>query len=539
VTSAKAIMEGKALKEKSRVEQFERIRRDQRDEGLSVRALAARHGVHRRTVRQALADAVPPAPKAPVRVSPALGPHAATVRGWLLADVDAPRKQRHTARRVWQRLIEEQGAQVAESSVRAMVADLKVEVGLDRRQVSVPQTHPPGVEAEVDFGEFKAVIAGIVVKLWMFVLRLSHSGKAVHVAYANQAQESFLDGHVRAFAALGGVPTGMIRYDNLTPAVVRVLLGRARWENERFVGLRSHYGYDSFFCLPGIAGAHEKGGVEGEIGRFRRRHLTPVPHAASLAALNEAMAAADTVDDARRIAARLETVGQAAARELGVLRPLPVGVFDVSAPLSCRVDAKARICVRQSYYSVPARLAGRRVEAGLGASTVIVWAEGRVVAEHPRSLHKGTEDLVLDHYLEILVRKPGAMAGATALAAARTNGAFTDAHQVFWDAARRALGDGPGTRALIGALLLHRTMPAHAVLAGMAAATTLGRHDPDLVAVEARRHLTAPTTGSAVPVTLPALASPAARADTDRPAPSLRGYDDLLDDTLLIGKATA
>ncbi len=529
------------------MEQFERIRRDHRDEGLSVRALAARYRVHRRTVRQALVDAVPPAPKAPVRVSPALGPHEATVRGWLVADLDAPRKQRHTARRVWQRLIEEQGALVAESSVRAMVAELKVEVGLDRRQVSVPQTHPPGVEAEVDFGEFRAVIAGIVVKLFMFVLRLSHSGKAVHIAYANQAQESFLDGHVQAFAALGGVPTGMIRYDNLTPAVIRVLLGRARWENERFVGLRSHYGYDSFFCLPGIEGAHEKGGVEGEIGRFRRRHLTPVPRAASLAALNEAMAAADVLDDARRIAARVETVGAAAARERPVLRPLPAGVFDVSAPLSCRVDAKARICVRQSYYSVPARLAGRRVEARLGAATVVVRADGRVVAQHPRSLHKGTEDLVLDHYLEILVRKPGALAGATALIAARASGGFTDAHQAFWDAARRALGDGPGTRALIGALLLHRTMPAHAVLAGMAAALTAGRHDPDGVAVEARRHLIAPTntgpttTSTALPAAVSAALSPAARADTTRPAPSLLGYDELLRDELLLvtGKATA
>ena len=368
----------------------------------------------------------------------------------------------------------------------------------------------------------------------MFVLRLSHSGKAVHVAYANQAQESFLDGHVRAFAALGGVPTGMIRYDNLTPAVIRVLLGRARWENERFVGLRSHYGYDSFFCLPGIEGAHEKGGVEGEIGRFRRRHLTPVPRAESLAALNEAMAAADDLDDSRRIASRVETVGQAAARELPALRPLPAGTFDVSAPLSCRVDAKARICVRQSYYSVPARLAGRRVEARLGAATVVVHADGRTVAQHPRSLHKGTEDLVLDHYLEILVRKPGALAGATALIAARAGGGFTDAHQAFWDSARRALGDGPGTRALIGALLLHRTMPAHAVLAGMAAAIASDRHDPDLVAVEARRHLAAPTTGPAV--TLPAAAPPAARTDTDRAAPSLLGYDELL---IVTGKATA
>ena len=127
------------------------------------------------------------------------------------------------------------------------------------------------------------------MKLYMFCLRLSHSGKAFHFAYANQTQESFLDGHVRAFEALGGVPIGMVRYDNLKPAVIRVALGRERFEHPRFVALRSHYGYDSFFCAPGIDGAHEKGGVEGEIGRFRRRHLTPMPHVGSLAALNLAL----------------------------------------------------------------------------------------------------------------------------------------------------------------------------------------------------------------------------------------------------------
>jgi hypothetical protein len=406
--------------------------------------------------------------------------------------------------------------------VRALVRELKFEVGLDRTQVAVPQTHPPAEEAEVDFGEFTAVIAGVVMRLWMFVLRLSHSGKAVHVAYANQAQESFLDGHVQAFAALGGVPTSMIRYDNLKPAVIRVLLGRERWENERFVALRSHYGYDSFYCHPGIEGAHEKGGVEGEIGRFRRRHLTPVPHVPTLAALNEALAAADARDNTRHIAARAETVGAAAAREAPLLAPLPDIPFDVSAPLSCRVDAKARICVRQSYYSVPAHLAGRRVDARLGAAIVVVRAEGKVVAEHVRSLHKGSEDLVLDHYLEVLTRKPGALAGATALASARASGAFTAVHQRFWDAARRALGDGAGTRALVGVLLLHRTLPAAAVAAGMAAALAHGRLEPDLVAVEARRNLE----GAGAPALLP-IRPEAAEADR-RPAPTLAGYDELL-----------
>lgn len=202
------------------MEQFEGIRRERRDEQVSIRALARKYKVHRRTVRAALADAVPPVRKPPERLSPVLGPHLATIRRWLTEDLDAPRKQRHTARRIWQRLIEEEGVVVAESSVRAVVAGLKVEVGLTRRQVMVPQTHAAAEEAEVDFGEFRAVIAGVVMKLFMFCLRLSHSGKAVHIAYANQSQESFLDGHVRAFEALGGVPVGMIGYDNLKPAVI-------------------------------------------------------------------------------------------------------------------------------------------------------------------------------------------------------------------------------------------------------------------------------------------------------------------------------
>ncbi len=511
------------------MEQFERIRRDSRDEGLSIRALAKKYKVHRRAVRQALGSAVPPVRKEPERSAPVLGSHEVTVRRWLTEDLVAPRKQRHTARRVWQRLLEEEGAVVAESTVRNLVARLKVEIGADKQQVAVPQTHPPAEEAEVDFGEFSAVIAGVVTKLFMFCLRLSHSGKAVHVAYANQTQESFLDGHVRAFEALGGVPIGMIRYDNLKPAVIRVALGRERFEHPRFITLRSHYGYDSFFCAPGIEGAHEKGGVEGEIGRFRRRHLTPVPHVGSLAALNAALAAADARDDARRIGGRAETVGTAAARELVLLRPLPAEPFDVALALSCRVDAKARICVRQSYYSVPARFAGRRLEVRLGATTVLALDAGKVVAEHTRSLHKGTEDLLLDHYLEVLTRKPGALAGSTALAAARASGAFTPTHQRFWNAARRALGDVPGTRALIGVLLLHRTLPVAAVVAGMDAALRIGNFDPDLVAVEARRAMITADTGSA-PVMVPATA--AAGASVERPVPSLAGYDQLLNRTL-------
>jgi len=253
---------------RSRVELFETIRKDRQREELSIRELADRHHVHRRTVRHALDSALPPPRKIyPPRGKPAIAAWMAVVDGWLEADKLAPRKQRHTARRVWQRLVAECQAAVSESTVSRYVAHRRIELGLVRVEVSVPQTHPPGAEAEVDFGELWASVGGTSVKLWMFVMRLSFSGRAFHVVFATQAQEAFLEGHVLAFHHFGGIP-GRIHYDNLRPAVTRVCKGRDRDESERFIALRSHFGFDSFFCIPGIKGAHEKGGVEGEIGRF-------------------------------------------------------------------------------------------------------------------------------------------------------------------------------------------------------------------------------------------------------------------------------
>ncbi len=500
------------------MELYERIRRDHRDEGLSVRALAQRHHVHRRNVREALASALPPERKTPEREAPALGPWMEVIRAWLEADRQAPRKQRHTARRVWERLVGEYGASVGESTVRAFVALVNFELDNTLRIVTVPQTHGPGEEAEVDFGEFVAYVDGVFTKCWMFCMRLSHSGRGFHVAFSHQAQEAFFEGHVLALEHFGGVP-GRIRYDNLKAAVAKILFGRNRLENERFVVLRSHYGFDSFYCLPGIEGSHEKGGVEGEVGRFRRRHLVPVPKVASLGELNELLAAGDVIDDERHIARRPETVGQAAQAEAPSLRPLPETAFDPCALLDAKVDTKGRICVRQSFYSVPVGLARRDVRVRLGAQSFEVIADGRVVAVHERSLHKGTEDLVLDHYLEILVRKPGALPGSTALAQARASGAFGPTHERFWAEARRQRGDGAGTRALIGALLLARRLPVATVTAAMQAALAVGSVDPEVVAIEARR-LAERRRAVVVPIDVGSGGS--------RPAPTLDSYDDLL-----------
>lgn len=181
------------------------------------------------------------------------------------------------------------------------------------------------------------------------------------------------------------------------------------------------------------------------------------------------------------------------------------------------------MCVRQSWYSVPARLARRRVTVRLHAGHLEVLDDNnRVVASHPRSLHKGTETLVLDHYLEVLVRKPGALAGSVALDQARTAGAFTGTHERFWAEARRRLGDGAGTRVLCKVLLLHRNLPTDVVTAGIDAALAAGSVDPEVVAIEARQaHDDRPPPPAAViPITQ-------ARG-VERPAPSLGGYDDLL-----------
>ena len=503
---------------RSRVELFEKIRRDRRLEDLSIRELADRHGTHRRMVRQALEDAVPPPRKVyPARPRPAIGEWVAVIDAWLLADEDAPRKQRHTARRIWQRLVAEHHATLSEVTVSRHVARRRIELGLLRSEVSIPQTHEAGAEAEVDFGEFYATIAGLVVKCWMFVMRLSHSGKAFHVAFATQAQEAFLEGHVLAFDYFGGVP-GRIRYDNLKPAVIRVLKGRDRTESERFTALRSHYGFDSFFCRPGIDGAHEKGGVEGEIGRFRRRHLVPVPTVASLVELNELIAAADVADDQRVITGRPITIGAAFAAERPELMGLAAEAFDCARLLNARVDNRARVSVRQCFYSVPARYAGRRLPVRLSARTVEIFDGPRLVARHERAVGRYIEVLCLDHYLEVLQTKPGGLPGATALAQAKARGVFTTAHQSYWDAARQARGDAKGTRALIAILLAHRTMAATALITAMDRAVASGCLDPETVLIDARRD----TSPIAAVVAIGALAR------YDRPTPSLTGYDDLL-----------
>ena len=171
----------------------------------------------------------------------------------------------------------------------------------------VPQHHEPGAEAEVDWGQAEVDLAGERVTVHLFVMRASFSGATFCQASPVETQQAFLELHVEAFEWFGGV-FAQIRYDNLKSAVKKVLKGRRRVETDRFVALRSHYLFASQFTTPGLEGAHEKGGVEGEVGRFRRNHLVPVPRLADLAELNALLLAGCEADLARRIDGRAGTI---------------------------------------------------------------------------------------------------------------------------------------------------------------------------------------------------------------------------------------
>ena len=526
---------------RSRVELFAEIRRDARVEECSVRELADRYHVHRRTVRQALASAIPPRRKTPARTSPRLAPFTAAIDEMLRSDLEAPKKQRHTARRILARLVDEhQASDLSYSTVRDYVRkrrpQIAAEAGQPTEEGYVPQTHPPAAEGEVDFHDLWVILRGIKTKTALFTMRLSFSGRAAHRASLSQGQEAFLESHVYAFDRLRGVPTEQIRYDNLKPAVSRVLFGRTRQENERWVAFKSQYGFDAFCCRPGHEGSHEKGGVEGEGGRFRRNHCVPMPVVDSIEELNALLEAWDDADDGRRIGNRTNNVGTDWAFERTLLRPLLVEPFDTALTLTPRVDRYAQVMVRCNQYSVPARFIGHRLRVKLSASTVNVFNRNTEVARHQRAVGKGVKVLELDHYLEILLRKPGALPSATALVQARASGVFTATHDAFWAAARKALGDSAGTRALIEVLLLHRHLEHADVIAGISAALSVGSVSADVVAVEARKAAQrrgiqpsavepTPRRQQVVSLTERRLAE---LAGDDRPLPSVEAYDDLL-----------
>jgi transposase len=476
----------------SKVDLYAAIRRDHR-EGMSQRALQRKHNVTWRTVRSALDGQWPQQRKAPRRRESRLDPYKPVIDAILRADLDAPAKQRHTAQRIFDRLVDEHEAvDISYPMVRAYVKDRRLQVrreaGVGPQAAFVPQTHLPGAEAEVDFGEFHVVLAGELTKVYLFSLRLSFSGKAVHRVFATAGQEAFFEGHVHAFRVLGGVPRARIRYDNLKAAVERVLgFSRGRVEADRWTVFREHWGIEPFYCRPGIEAPTRRAGSRCQIGYFRRNHFVPVPEVASLTELNAMVDEWDLGDEARRLRGRTRPVGEYFRQEQHLLRPSPTEPFETGQWFTPRVDRFSQISVRGNTYSVPVRFIGHQLRVLLHANDLLVFDGRQLVIQHERLGGRHGSRLVLDHYLEALLRKPGAFPGSTALEQARSAGRFTPVHDKWWAAAKAAHGDAAGIRALIEVLLLARHMDHEQVVAGLASAYRAGALTADAVALEARK----------------------------------------------------
>ncbi len=330
---------------------------------------------------------------------------------------------------------------------------------------------------------------------------------------------------MQAFERFGGV-FPEIRFDNLKSAVKKVLKGRRWVESDRFVALRSHYLFASQFTTPGLEGAHEKGGVEGEVGRYRRNHLVPVPQLRDLAELNAMLLAGCEQDLGRRIDGRPVTVREAWAVERPVLLALPAEAFDACETAAPRVDAKSLVTIRQNRYSVPVALAGLKVSARIGAREITINHGGREVARHERLHGKFGTSAQLDHYLELLAYKPGGLEHSLALAQERDRGAWPDCFDRLWAGLTERYGRSDAARQMVDVVLLCRDHGPYHVAMAVRGALTAGAIDGRAVAVLARR---AHSTGRALPAPLTDL--DARLQGHERPAPDLTDYDQLLGGT--------
>ena len=499
------------------MELFEQIRREY-DHGVgTIRAVANKLGVHRRMVRQALENALPPQRKSPERAEPRLGPLKEYIDGILESDRRAPRKQRHTAHRIYVRIQQEMpDAEISEATIRRYVARRKVEIGAAQHEVFIAQSYAFGDEAQVDWFEAYANFSGDRQKVYVFCMRSMASGAAFHCAYLHATQQAFLEAHESAFAWFGGV-FRRLRYDNLSSAVKRILRGSQREETVRFIAFRSHWGFESSFCTPGEG--HEKGGVEAEGGYFRRNHLTPVPEVRDLADLNDRLLTACKEDESRLIGNRVEAAGVLMNREREHLLPLAKDGFDLAEVCLATIDGNGCVTVRTNRYSTPVR-PGMQVQVRLYPAYVEIWHEGRRLCRHERCYSRRQQILDLDHYLDALSRKPGALVGATALVQWREQGRWKEVHDQLWRNLNARHGRQNGTRAMVEILKLGREHGYQRLEETIGKALELGCSD-----VEAVRYLLlSDSLGRRSPEPIDA----SALARYDRPVPALNHYDALL-----------
>ena len=433
------------------MELFEQIRREYEFGAGTIAGVAKKLKVHRRMVREAIGSAVPAPRKKVERPRWKLAAAMEFVNQILELDKKAPRKQRHTARRIWERIRREMPeCRICDRTVRQYVHDRKIAMGLIVHDTFVPQSYSWGAEAQVDWSEAYADLGGERTKLQVFSMRSMASGAAFHCAFLHATQQAFLEAHELAFAYFSGVFRKLV-YDNLTSAVKKILRGHQREQTARFIAFRSHWRFESEFCNP--AEAHEKGGIEGEVGYFRRNHWVPVPKAEDLAALNRQLLAGCHDDEHRTIAGSTQSVGAALVVERDHLLPLAPEGMDLAHITFPTVNSLGCAKVLTNAYSAPLK-AGTQVQAKVYASTIELWHDGNCVARHERCYGRQQQILDLEHYLDVLSRKPGALAGSRPLEQQRKAGLWPASFDVIWESLMERHGKQAGTRQMVDLLKL-------------------------------------------------------------------------------------
>lgn len=465
------------------VEKREQIRRAFFVEGKSIRRIAREFRCSRPTVRKAIASAEPEVytPIMP-RPAPVLGPYKAQVDDLLTENERLPRKQRYTSHKIYETLWAD-GYTGSESGVRGYIAQQRREQ--KRPKVFLPLEFDPGTDAQADWGEGVAIIAGEWVQVQLFFMRLCYSRRPFVMAFPAQKQEAFFEGHVRAFHHFQGVPH-RISYDNLKAAVQHILTGRNRQEQQSFIVFRSHYLFESHFCTPGQG--HEKGGVEHIVGFGRRNFMVPIPNVASFEELNTHLLAQCLADDQRQVEGQPVVIGAAWELEKPHLLPLPERDFDCCVTRPAVLNPYSQVVFETNRYSVPVERAYRNLVIKAYPFRIDILHLDEVIASHPRCY--GREREVLDplHYLPLLEQRPGAFEHAKPIRRWREE--WPPVYERLLAHLQAQSSDGHGIREFVRILKLHRDYPADLVKQAVEQALEYGCAHADGVELCLRQLLT-------------------------------------------------
>jgi transposase len=496
----------------------ERIRRAFYVEGKSRRKIAQELGHGYWTIRDALNSAEPrryrlkqpkPAPK--------LDPYKARIEELLAEEAGLPRKQRYTTRNIYE-IVKEAGYTGSESNLRRHVGRRRRELKQKRPPVFIPLCFQPGQDAQVDWGEAVVVMAGERRTVQLFVMRLCYSRRTFAMAFPTQRQEAFFMAHNAAFDWFGGV-AHTLTYDNLKTAVKKMLKGRNRQEQERFIHLRSHYLFDSRFCTP--AQGHEKGGVEHGVKYVRQNFLTPLVEVADFAELNQLLQERCLADETRRVDRQPDTIAVMFQQEQPQLRPLPAHPFAGYSTREVMLNRYCQVVFETNHYSVPAQQARKQLTLHVYPFRIEVWHGHEWLTTHPRSYERKQDILDPLHYLPLLAQRPGAFEHAAPLQQWREQ--WPPAYETLLTQLKTQQSATQAVREFIAILQLHNTHPADQVAAAIEEAVAL--HIGHLAGVTFCLNKACDVTPVLAPVPIPAQ-SPLATIGTP-PVPATH-YNQLL-----------